>query len=447
MVIGGRVLAGVGGSGIYVGTLNIVSALTRPDERNQYLTLVGMAWSLGTILGPLVGGALADSPTATWRWAFYLNICIAAVAAPVCIWLIPPVVPPGSSSNSSSSSSNNNDDDDEAVAYRRPLSSSSTLWWHRLRRLDVVGAVLFVGAVASTIMMLGFGGALYDWTSGQLIGLYVATVVLWGLFAVQQGRGLLTRDRIFPAQFVRRPEMDILFCWTAVAISQVVVIIYSLPLFFQFALGLSSLRSAVYTIPFVAAMVVSAALLGPLFPRYPYYMAWMVGSSALMLVGNGLLTTMAYHGATPPGTLCGYTVLVGVACGPVMQLGYAVAQNKLPRALGPQVTAFLSCAQMAGLALSLGVATTVFLNEATTHIQAIVSGDGGGGLSRQAIQGMINGVNTGLLAELSAEVQLRILEAVARSVGKVFYLNIASAALGLVTSLFLKRERLQFRLE
>lgn len=412
VVIGGRALAGFGGSGIYVGTLNIVSAMTLPAERNQYLTFVGMAWSLGTILGPLIGGAFADS-TATWRWAFYINICIAAVAAPVCIWLIPPVVPPN----------------EEA----RPL-------WYRLQRLDVVGTVLFVGAVASTIMILGFGGALYDWTSGQMIGLYVATAVIWFLFALQQGLWLFTRDRIFPAQFVRSLEMDILFCWTSVAISQVVVIIYSLPLFFQFALGLSSLKSAVYTIPFVAAMVVSAAVLGPLFPKYPYYMAWMVGSSALMLIGNGLLTTMAYH--TPPGTICGYTVIVGAACGPVMQLGYAVGQNKLPRAVGPQVTAFMSCAQMAGLALSLGVATTVFLNDATAQIQTVLPG-----VSRQAIQSMINGVNTGLLQDLGSNVQLRVLNAVAYSVGKVFYLNIASAALGLLTSLLLKRERLQFRPE
>ncbi|CAG8976838.1 hypothetical protein HYALB_00009103 [Hymenoscyphus albidus] len=83
-----RAVAGLGGSGIYVGTLNILTAMTTPAERNQYLNFVGIAWSLGTILGPVVGGAFADS-SATWRWAFYLNICIAGLTTPACIWTCP----------------------------------------------------------------------------------------------------------------------------------------------------------------------------------------------------------------------------------------------------------------------------------------------------------------------------------------------------------------------
>lgn len=45
----GRVLAGVGGSGIYVGTVNILTHMTAPTERAQYLGFVGMTWSLGTM--------------------------------------------------------------------------------------------------------------------------------------------------------------------------------------------------------------------------------------------------------------------------------------------------------------------------------------------------------------------------------------------------------------
>jgi MFS family permease len=44
-----RVLAGIGGSGIYVGTVNIITFMTTAVERSQYLSHVGMAWSLGTM--------------------------------------------------------------------------------------------------------------------------------------------------------------------------------------------------------------------------------------------------------------------------------------------------------------------------------------------------------------------------------------------------------------
>lgn len=45
----GRVLAGIGGSGIYVGTVNIISAMTTNMERAQSLGFIGVAWSTGTM--------------------------------------------------------------------------------------------------------------------------------------------------------------------------------------------------------------------------------------------------------------------------------------------------------------------------------------------------------------------------------------------------------------
>lgn len=38
-------------------------------------------------LGPIIGGAFADSP-ATWRWSFYINLRVRAVVAPIYLWLI-----------------------------------------------------------------------------------------------------------------------------------------------------------------------------------------------------------------------------------------------------------------------------------------------------------------------------------------------------------------------
>ncbi|KAI0022608.1 MFS general substrate transporter [Xylariomycetidae sp. FL0641] len=407
-LIVGRAIAGFGGSGIYVGTINIITAMTVAWERAKYLNFVGMAWSLGTILGPFIGGAFADS-NATWRWAFYINIVIAAFAAPACIFLVPPVRPP------------------HTANIRE-----------RLGKIDYVGAFLFLGGVVSIVMVLGFGGATYDWRSKQMIGLYVATFIAWTAFTVQQRFNLLTVDRIFPAQLVADWEMDILFAWTAVAIANVVVTIYSIPLFYQFGYNYSSLRAALYTLPFIAAALAGAGAGGPLFARFSCYKIWFTGASILMLVGNGLLTTLDYQ--TSRGALFGFTIIQGLGVGPVIQLGYTVGQVKAPKAKVPQVTAFLTCAQMAGLALSLGIATSVFLNEATAGIVKILPG-----VPRSQIQEMIDGANNEVLNGLSGETRQEIAEVVARNLGKVFYLNLAGAALGFITSLFLRRENLELK--
>ena len=46
-LIVGRVLAGIGGSGIYLGVLNYLSVTTTNNERGAYIALIGMVWGLG----------------------------------------------------------------------------------------------------------------------------------------------------------------------------------------------------------------------------------------------------------------------------------------------------------------------------------------------------------------------------------------------------------------
>ena len=89
VLIVGRVLTGVGGNGIFLGSVVVVSVVsietnvysilnyfalcTSEQERGRYISGMGVAWGTGAVLGPIVGGAFAVS-SATWRWAFYINL-------------------------------------------------------------------------------------------------------------------------------------------------------------------------------------------------------------------------------------------------------------------------------------------------------------------------------------------------------------------------------------
>ncbi|PWY78777.1 efflux pump antibiotic resistance protein [Aspergillus eucalypticola CBS 122712] len=398
-VVAGRALAGSGGSGIYVGTISMITGMTTAKEQNQYLNIVDMAWSLGTILGPVIGSAFADSP-ATWRWAFYINICVAAVAAvaaPACIWIMPSAPP-----------------------------SVSLGAMDVIRAFDHLGAVLILGSAVSTVMLLGFGGVVYSWDSGQMIGLYVAIAILWIMFALQQKFHLFTSDRIFPVQYFKDPLVVGLWIWTIVAISEIVFVLHD-----------SSMRSAVYTLPFVASIVVSAGISGGVMPKFPWYKCWFIWASVLLLVSNGLLSSI--HTNTSRATICGYTVIQGFGVGPVIQLGYTVGQLKRPQAARKDVTAFFSCAQMGGLALSLGIATSVLINHATEKISHILPN-----VPISEIRGAIDGVGSSLLATLSEHVRAQVTNAVTQSVASVFYLNIFGAAPGFFIALPLKFEKWHF---
>lgn len=53
-LIVGRIIAGIGGCGIYVGSLTFFSVVTTPKERPLYIALISPTWGIGTVLGPFV---------------------------------------------------------------------------------------------------------------------------------------------------------------------------------------------------------------------------------------------------------------------------------------------------------------------------------------------------------------------------------------------------------
>jgi MFS family permease len=91
-LIVGRVIAGVGGNGIYLGSLNYFLAMAAPEERSFYMALIGSCWGIGAILRLVIGGAFATS-SATWRCAFYINLVIFALSAPAYVFYLHSIYP------------------------------------------------------------------------------------------------------------------------------------------------------------------------------------------------------------------------------------------------------------------------------------------------------------------------------------------------------------------
>jgi MFS family permease len=175
-LIAGRAICGIGGSGMYVGVLTLLSMTTTEKERPKYLGFPGITWGTGTVLGPIIGGAFAES-RATWRWGFYINLCVGALFAPVYLLLVPSKDP-------------------------RP----GVDWRSRVMSIDVVGFVLLAGSSTALILAMCFGGLVVDWRSGSMIALWVLAGVLLILFAIQHTFGIGARQVVFPVQMTKIPE-------------------------------------------------------------------------------------------------------------------------------------------------------------------------------------------------------------------------------------------------
>ncbi len=82
-----RVLAGLGGAVVTGNGRAIVSTVYAQEGRGQALGLTSMAFHLGYIIGPSLGGFLID--TVGWRWIFFVNLPV-AVAAAYMAWKVLP---------------------------------------------------------------------------------------------------------------------------------------------------------------------------------------------------------------------------------------------------------------------------------------------------------------------------------------------------------------------
>ena len=63
VLIIGRAICGLGGSGMYVGAMALLAVTTTMYERPIYLGGTGLTWGLGAVLGPIIGGAFINSLT------------------------------------------------------------------------------------------------------------------------------------------------------------------------------------------------------------------------------------------------------------------------------------------------------------------------------------------------------------------------------------------------
>ena len=140
----------------------------------------GLTWGLGAVLGPVIGGAFE---TATWRWAFYINLIIGALFAPTNLLFLPSFDPsPGKSIP------------------------------QRLTGFDLLGAILSIAALVTLILVINFGGTLYAWESSQTIALFVLSGVLFILFAVQQSYLSQQRLPIACSQCISLGTKKLFFC-------------------------------------------------------------------------------------------------------------------------------------------------------------------------------------------------------------------------------------------
>ncbi|WP_285774429.1 MDR family MFS transporter [Microtetraspora sp. NBRC 13810] len=384
-----RALQGLGGGGLMVNAMAIIGDLVPPRERGQYQGIMAGVMSLAMIAGPLVGGFITDN--LDWRWAFYVNLPVGAVALVVL-----------------------------ALKLKLPKRKAE-------HRIDWTGAVLLSVGIVALVLITTWGGNQYDWNSPQIIGLAVLAVVMLAAFVPVERRAA---EPIMPLGLFRNRNFTLISLVGFLLGFAMFGAINFLPLYQQTVQGASATNSGLLLLPMMAASMVVSLFIGRAITRTGKYKIYPVLGGVVMAIGMWLLSLQGVD--TPSWQTGVFIAVLGLGMGFLMQTTLLIAQNSVEQKdLGVASSAATFFRSIGG---SFGVSLfgAVFNSRLTAGLaeklgpQGAQLASGGGQIDPAALQ------------RLPAPVRTGFLEALASSISGVFWWAIFFAVAVPVLAFFIK---------
>lgn len=247
-----RGLQGIGGAGLIAMAHATMADVASPRERGRYQVYLSGTWGAASIVGPTLGGYLTDH--LSWRAIFWINLPLGLLAFALTLQTL-------------------------AILPRRARDSAP---------IDLPGAVLLVTAVSAGLLLLGWGGNEYGWTSLMILSLgTVATIALLLLTIVERARP----DPLLPGRLFVNPVVRSGFALSFCNAVCMMGTTFLLPLYFQFLRGADASSSGIRLMPFLFAFVVLSYVGGRLARRLGRTKWLMAVASAVTGIGLVLMAT------------------------------------------------------------------------------------------------------------------------------------------------------------
>jgi EmrB/QacA subfamily drug resistance transporter len=406
MLIGFRVLQGVGAGGLTALSQVIMADIISPRERGKYMGIFGAIMAIGTVGGPLIGGLLTDS--IGWRWNFYVGVPFAILA----ILLLQATLhlPKGA---------------------RRKVS------------IDYLGAALIAAGVSVLLIWVSLAGqkGQFDWVSATSFWMVAAAAAALIAAVLVE---LKVKEPIIPLRLFKNRT----FTFSVIASISVGVAMFGTSVFLgqymQLARGATPTQSGLLTLPMIAGLLVSSVVIGQIISRTGKWKSYMVVGSILLIVGLALMGTIGYD--TNFVVLSIYMFVLGSGVGMVMQNLVLIVQNVVsPSEMGAasaSVTFFRSLGGTAGVSVLGSVLGTQVANHIADKSHELAEaitklGPAGATIGKALQSGTIPNVSS-----LPESVRVIVESSYGQSVAFVFLVAVPLAVITLIAVCLLPNKKL-----
>ncbi|WP_077801310.1 MFS transporter [Streptomyces sp. JHA26] len=334
MLIGARVIQGLGAGGLSALAQIIMAAMISPRERGRYSGYLGATFAVATVGGPLLGGVITDTSWLGWRWCLYVGVPFAVIAL---------------------------------VVLQKTLHLPVL---KRKVKVDWAGAFFVTAAVCLLLVWVTFADDKYSWMSWQTGVMVGGAIVLTLVFCFVETRASepIIPLRLFRNRTITLASIASLFVGIAMFAGTVYFSQY-----FQLARDKSPTMSGVMTIPMIGGLFVSSTVSGQIITKTGKWKGWLLAGGVLLTAGLGLLGTMRYD--TPYWRIAIFMALMGLGVGMMMQNLVLCTQNQVaPGDLGAAsstVTFFRSLGGAVGVSVLGSVMSTRISHYASDTIGSL----------------------------------------------------------------------------